>query len=156
MKKIALLLLFVMATPILAQDDPSYADTVEYILGRTDVSTSGGGDGITYRTWISFPSRCQIVVSRTYLKSNGNIDGHFEKQFDLEDIDPSEIDTNKNGVRLLTRERQNSIEEKDLTQGYSSYTDYAYVAVNRQDNIARVARALAHLTRLCGGKEELF
>lgn len=169
-------------SPVLAQNVPSYDETVAFIRSKVNMND---GQNRVFRFIEN--EKCTFTYSLTLLVGfdDSPVEGSIDATFNLSDLDPSKIyfkpssnpsfpdggavnietreakksirkdwkfyDTRKSLPAFITWNANNMCRRVDLEDNYSIGT------INPQrDNGPRVARALQHLVKLCGGKEELF
>lgn len=135
------------ASTSFAQDNPSYEDTVGYILDRTNQSYP------TWRQSIQFPENCVLRYRSIYPDDPWlNV-----STLDLGDLDPATVQSrnSKNDIFLIGRERREVIHFRN-SNGSQGTKSNLQIFVRDGAEATRVGRAFQNLIRLCGGKEELF
>ena len=162
-----------------ALEGPSYDDTVSFLASKLNVSNN------KYTQEISYPERCVMKVDYYARRFRKEDFLKFRSIYliPLEKMDPSNTPTihareNKEVIELtgiVTSTKRNSIEkyyrdygsDPDLScdpkqlkcvwaTDYDDYFWFSLVLSPEEDNNPRVLKAMSHLIRLCGGKEELF
>ena len=183
-----------LGTNAMAEDGPSYDETVEFILSKVNLRLDDGGKDYSL-IHVYEKSRCTFAYHRTsYWLSdlNGRKFSSAKKVVTLKNVvDFSAIDPSRNrvyisdngdgSVEITTKEEQRQIainlffgpesptyEERkndpDLTcvagGECTSQVDFGFNmrfhTFNAKVNGPKLSRALAHLTRICAGTEELF
>lgn len=167
-----------LSAPAFANDGPSYEETVEFIQARLATSFPYS-NRIAYRR-IDFPERC--VVQRTDGRAHDV--NQFVRRVDLKEVDPSAVkvaDWTGGEIDLVIRDNRKVVEtthyfrDKSYFSSYRSdgykcgktecvrqvqnntfWIDIRLVKPPRDRNEGKLVKALAHLARLCGGKDELF
>lgn len=166
-----------------ANDDPSYEETVNFILEKTGVSWD------YKKQSISFPERCQMVVTARYTNNDDILDEIRKYHIPLAEMDPSRTEIweragsvfvkAKKAAKIISTEHTSFFNYAGLTNEYgvkmnklgstfkcyegqkycvSTYREsgISVFTFNPKDNLPRLDRAFKHLIKLCGGKEELF
>lgn len=142
------------ASPSLAQDGPSYDETVNYIVTRTNVS--GATLGHRWTQSVNFAEHCRIRVDLNidYIdtKYASEARSHWAN---LDAFDPKEVWSriDYSDIILTTTESIDLIKTR-TTSGSNVFEHRLFVKV--PNGVERVGRALQHLIILCGGQEELF
>lgn len=166
------------ASPSLAQDGPSYEETLEFLDSKLNVQNNLEIQAVSY------PERCFMVVS----SESQNFDSRGYKFIDtdfipLDEMDPSNTPTirSRGGRRAISS--RTVVEFSTLTSLRNYYSEYSndselncyteslmcewdvsnfeyywfpQMLSPKSDNEPRVLRAMQHLIRLCGGEKELF
>ena len=164
MKKMCIIMAFVLASPATAQNSPSYDETVRFVTSKV-----AAVDG-SVRFSLTFPNRCVMRTRDEHLRSSGSTSSLSVRSTHLGELDPSRIDVSSfKTVSLYTREDMKRVATSqrnfaksgafDPTFSFSGGHNLIFIRVlSGQDNENgnRVARAMRHLIDICGGKEELF
>jgi len=147
------MLILTLSGPALAQEGPSYDDTVSFI--RDKIETKIHSFEVDKKT-------CGISIS-----SKDQLQSEIFS-FSLADVDPSEIRTNRSSITIniinyndrIRRDWQisSSACRSDEKCSGTDYTGSIFLtALNKNpDNSERLGRAFEHLVRICGGREQLF
>lgn len=146
-------------THAVAQDGPSYVETVKYISERTQ-ATSSSADGKTKYTFETyFPARCELRIKYRVFYQNQNYDNtKIDYKVDLKELDPTEVTSSTESSRVIVgvRERRQAVYWFNLGEKRSGYDERVLMGVSSEFDPARVGKAMAHLIKFCGGKKELF
>lgn len=156
-----------------ADDGPSYEDTLNFINSKlvTTLSASSSYSKTQRKFSLTEVTRCVFVYKDKFRSKDedGYLNENMQISFDFKTIDPSKVKIstrnsyyNIRPVSLTTREEHRSIKItrkpasgcthkycKNSTENSSFFTMYS-----REPE--RLQKALIHITKLCGGKEELF
>lgn len=187
----ALALTSVSPNSALAEDGPSYNDTVSFLQEKLNTRSRDGSDSEKFEE----VSRCKFrIYSTTYTNTL-----HFQNinppdnikwsatviEFSARDLDPSRVAVNfETEVQFFTLENYKLIRKRSIfydvpsaiLEGYGKQGDFIECDLGMchrdvyyrsaaeldsilspaNENAPRVRRAMEHLIRLCGGKEELF
>lgn len=180
---LATIALLTLSGPALANDGPSYEETLKFIDDKTNLVWRH--DGHVEKEQRLLFDDCLLTVKNVRYPGVG--DGHnqtkiFEYTVDLEDLNPNGIDVrngrivastfaNKSVVReTITRENVGSQDIKSFKDsGYTcdsrktcSRAKYYYEQISidvlppLENNAPRLAKAITHAVKICGGKDELF
>lgn len=168
---------FLAAASAQAQDGPSYEETVKFIQNKVS------NHNYDQNQKLNFPDRC-IVVKTVSATSYSQTEGWVtvESKVDLSTLDPSRVTLVDGGVAATARENRKVVTHEYIKR-FNNHSDFdrnkvpsencarsrltcsrlnkgpyisVYVIDPVQDNRPRMARALSHLIKLCGGTEELF
>lgn len=168
---ICIILSLFLSTSLSAKDSPSYDETIEFVLRKLDTTDANSKENFSAKKNRKYvvDKRCEInVTSILIMKSDDDL-YHARTNYSLalSEFDPTRIEAKYDGaegpyVRMRTLE---SVESIYISINYlpnhedSSDKNYSYkvstVDLNT-DEPERVVKAMKHLVRLCGGKEELF
>ncbi len=107
--------------------------------------------------------RCKLSSQFEEISPSGTVTESGGTVFELMHVDPSRVNAQAdvNNVILEARNSKKIFEREYCSGGICRTEMVNYVAINdilspAGDNAPRVARAMAHMVELCGGKEELF
>lgn len=158
-----------------ANDGPSYEETVQFVLDRTQIRTAKG-----VNVAISFPKRCILLqvsgegsssVTRTKVnlaqvnpESVVNWKGLYvvAKTSDMQPVIQVNEEHFAHGEvyrdKLKSPGNGNFKFECDSKSCVNNHTraDFSVRTFDREENLPRLKRALTHLVNLCGGKAPLF
>jgi hypothetical protein len=160
------------ATLSVAQDKPSYNETLDFIKSKliTEIEgSSGSGHGIMAFN-LSEKNKCEFVYVRTMRAHHdeGLIHNQMRSTVKFSDLDPSrlklDLSINSYGYTtlvLITREIQEVIRVERKPLPGCQYVCYTSSRGSSKLRIAthdpnRLMRAVSHLIELCGGRKELF
>jgi hypothetical protein len=148
-----------------AQDNPTYRETVDYILRNID-----GDDSVSGAKWrhsLAEEGRCKFsMVIDKYFTDGGRDYSRTTYNFSLSNFDPKGTKTESHvlygeKVRIVTPEKEKTVKiTKIPLEGCNRYCNghdskHWNVPIET-DNPQKVSRAFSHLIKICGGKEELF
>lgn len=148
--------------------NPSYEQTVAFILEKSGHRTYSSNDGLNNifdtRYQLEFTSRCEVKESAS---TDGLIGGYQTSTLivqvaDLKAFDPSTVDAEKGNLTLKTTSGIEVVHVKATgtgkyyQPGESDRSEFFLLDLRSSDDAIRVAKAFSHLIRLCGGEEELF
>lgn len=155
-KLITLSLLSSIASSAQAESQPSYDETVDFIVSKASEFYAEYDGSSWVRSEIDFPERC---LMRKF-EVSGRLDetdksGGYE-YIQLHDIDPSTIAENNIGVYGYTTGGSEDIRNTDISDNFLFNHGSFSVRVPDERDYPRVARTLKHLVKICDGKEELF
>lgn len=170
------------AAPTHAQDGPSYNEALAFLRSKVDLNY---GNTKTIRLIenkkCNFTQKTTLLPG-----SDGSpVEQTFLQTFELSDFDPSKIEYRKSTnpgfpndglVTAATKELKKAVrfestsyfQSKPSSKSWKRIGSNLYRSVYQRedvtfhtlqpnhDNGPRVVRALQHLVKLCGGKEELF
>ena len=90
-----------LGTNAIAEDGPSYEETVDYIVQRAWEKENYEQNTLHIEA-VEFPERCKIYAYNKNVQ-NGKVTHHFSYEADLKDFDPMEISEFPNGVGISIR-----------------------------------------------------
>lgn len=165
-----------------ADTGPSYDQTVEFLISKTQVVWSGG---VTKQS-VRFPEKCHIEIETEYFGNDGILDHRGTLSAKLKEMDPSSVrDPRTGGDRVYVNSFENRkvvrhVDEFPYTYPGNKNQYGEHISTNSdkcsnrlctrefenssfwvstfdpQNNRPRLIKALSHLIALCGGKAELF
>lgn len=147
--------LTIWATFVSAQEGPSYDETANFIISKSNLSYKNGTS-----TRVEFSQRCTMRIVRE-ARDNGPV---YHREIDtipLSKVDPTRITLDNGQVGIYVREGRASITEQHtpLNGGKPStkLVNFTWLSTfDSANNAPRLQSALMHLVKLCGGKGELF
>lgn len=145
-------LAIVLMTTSLAKSEPSKQETINFILDKVENQTRYRANGFNQSIWFT-DNGCTLNTEMPPL--NGNIRLH--RRVALQEIDPSRVEMQyDNNVFFFCNADNTCIENIHNGRNVENIDSSSFSGWNSSDTTQRVVKALRHLTKLCGGKEELF
>jgi len=128
--------------------EPTKKETIDFILKKADNVNDS-----YYKQSLSFDG-CGLVIKSTSIKFGFTMISYI----DFSKLDPSKVisETGDYFVWMETKERKQVIKNEWTNDPKVLYTLFAKFFTNSSDDAGKVAKALRHLIKLCGGTEELF
>lgn len=154
---------FFTATSAQAQDGPSYEETIAFLQEKVNVQSS------SHSQQIIEDKECEFSIVIETLCCGASAGNTITSAFRLRDFDPSKVAFHDDETRdfhteiVMRASKNNKVVDwssaqprHDTLQKRARQAIFRLVRPPSRDNGPRVVRALKHLIRLCGGKEELF
>jgi hypothetical protein len=169
MKKLLTLLMFLS---ISLYADPSMQETIDFIKEKTDMKWTNNDSGKINQTQHIEIKSCKMNLITVWFNNDRSPKSQYKIVTPLSEIDPSriqtEIDKWDNRIVYYIKKQRPAIKQYYLKNG--SYLacgdntgcmndmDRGWINVFRpyQINAEKLVKALRHITKLCGGKGELF
>lgn len=173
---VALTLLF-SALPIAAAANPSIEETQAFIKERTSVIAEGDQKHFEYN--VDFRVNCSLTVLTITTDTATQKEQYSWQSVDIKYLDPESVRTSEdslaipNGniigtttdselhvldIRILEgRGNIDNMDEDELYEAVESVDDVDSIILYATDSdTPRIARAMRHLIKACGGKSPLF